>query len=119
MHGNPDHANTGALWQPRVLQLSALKGEGVDKFWAAVQQFQQLQTANGRLAARREKQSLEWMWERIDAGLKLAFKQHPQVQALLPRMQVEVACGKLAASTAARNLLAAQSQQAHTASKFE
>ena len=119
MHGNPDHANTGALWQPRVLQLSALKGEGVDKFWAAVQQFQQLQTANGRLAARREKQSLDWMWERIDAGLKLAFKQHPQVQALLPRMQAEVASGKLAASTAARNLLAAQSQQAHTASKFE
>lgn len=28
MHGNPDHANTGALWQPRVLQISALLGQG-------------------------------------------------------------------------------------------
>jgi putative protein kinase ArgK-like GTPase of G3E family len=26
MHGNPEHANTGALWQPRVLQISALLG---------------------------------------------------------------------------------------------
>lgn len=120
MHGHPDHAaHDQQLWQPKVLQLSALKGDGVDKFWAAVQQFQQLQTANGRRAARREKQSLDWMWERIDAGLKLAFKQHPQVQALLPQLQAEVASGKLAASTAARNLLAAQVQPALVAMKHE
>jgi LAO/AO transport system kinase len=50
MHGNPDHANTGALWQPRVLQISALLGQGVEGFWAAVSSFRELQTANGRLA---------------------------------------------------------------------
>src|SRR6218665_2471998 len=33
-HGNPEHANTGALWQPRVLQISALLGQGVEGFWA-------------------------------------------------------------------------------------
>jgi LAO/AO transport system kinase len=54
MHGNPDHANTGALWQPRVLQISALLGQGVEGFWAAVSSFRELQTANGRLALRRE-----------------------------------------------------------------
>ena len=120
MHGHPDHAahNTD-LWQPKVLQLSALKGEGVEAFWQHVQQFQQLQTRNGRLAQRREKQALDWMWERIDAGLKLAFKQHPQVQALLPQMQADVTAGRIAASTAARNLLAAQAQQALAASKSE
>ncbi|WP_172206823.1 methylmalonyl Co-A mutase-associated GTPase MeaB [Diaphorobacter sp. JS3050] len=113
MHGNPEHAHHDeSLWTPKVITLSALKGEGVDRFWAAVQEFRRLQTANGRLAARRERQSLAWMWERIDAGLKQAFRQHPQVRELLPRLQQDVAAGRVAASTAARNLLAAQSGQA-------
>lgn len=113
MHGNPEHAHHDeTLWAPKVITLSALKGEGVDGFWAAVQEFRRLQTANGRLAARRERQSLAWMWERIDAGLKQAFRQHPQVRELLPRLQQDVAAGRVAASTAARNLLAAQSGQA-------
>ena len=112
MHGHQDHAaHNEALWQPKVLQISALQGQGVAEFWQHVQQFKALQTANGRLQARREQQSLDWMWERISAGLKLAFKQHPLVQAMLPQMQADVVSGKLAASTAARNLLAAQMQQ--------
>lgn len=113
MHGNPEHAHHDeSLWTPKVITLSALNGEGVDGFWAAVQEFRRLQTANGRLAARRERQSLAWMWERIDAGLKQAFRQHPQVRELLPRLQQDVAAGRVAASTAARNLIAAQSGQA-------
>ena len=113
MHGNPEHAHHDeSLWTPKVITLSALNGEGVDRFWAAVQEFRRLQTANGRLAARRERQSLAWMWERIDAGLKQAFRQHPQVRELLPRLQQDVAAGRVAASTAARNLLAAQFGQA-------
>lgn len=111
MHGNPDHANTGALWQPRVIQLSALKGEGVAEFWQNVQQFKVMQSANGRMAARRERQSLDWMWERIEAGLKQAFRSQPEVLALLPQMQIDVAQGKIAASTAARTLLLVHMQQ--------
>ena len=108
-HGNPEHAHHDQTqWHPKVVQISALLGQGVDAFWSAVQQYRQLQTANGRLAARREKQALSWMWERIDAGLKQAFRQHPQVQHLLPLLQADVAAGRIAPSTAARNLLSAQ-----------
>nr|WP_225561121.1 methylmalonyl Co-A mutase-associated GTPase MeaB [Comamonas sp. CMM02] len=109
MHGNPENASHNEqLWQPKVLQMSALKGEGVERFWQMVQRFQMLQTRNGRLKQRREQQSLAWMWERIDAGLKQAFKQHPKVQALLPDIQADVVAGRLPASTAARQLLNAQ-----------
>ena len=92
-------------WHPKALPLSALNGQGVDTFWAAVNEFQTLQTANGKLAERRKAQSLAWMWERIDAGLKLQFRQNPQVRALLPQLLMEVGDGRVAASTAARNLL--------------
>jgi len=125
-HGNPAHAHvvhvahTGAgpapadmpQWLPKVIQISALAGTGIDAFWDAVQEFRAVQTANGRLAARREKQALAWMWERIDAGLKQAFRQHPHVRELLPRAIAQVAAGALPASTAARNLLAAHAGQA-------
>ncbi len=107
MHGNPDNAHTGALWQPRVVQISALLGQGVEGFWEAVTSYRDMQTTNGRLALRREKQALAWMWERIDHGLKLAFRHHPAVRDMLPQVQSDVAAGKLAASTAARNLLLA------------
>jgi LAO/AO transport system kinase len=112
--GNPEHAqvahdaHAGALtrfWLPQVMQLSALAGTGIDDFWDAVTRYRTLQGANGKLALRREKQALNWMWERIDAGLKQAFRQHPEVRALLPQLTQQVASGRLAASTAARHLL--------------
>ena len=109
MHGHPERArHDERFWQPQVLQLSALQGQGIAGFWQHVQTFAQLQRANGQLAARREQQALDWMWERVDAGLKRAFRQHPQVQALLPQMLQDVAAGRVAASTAARQLLAMQ-----------
>lgn len=71
----------------------------------AVVQFREVQTANGRLAIRRQQQSLAWMWERIDTGLREAFRTSPQVREVLPAVQENVRLGQLAASTAARQLL--------------
>ena len=95
------------IWHPKVVQLSALLGQGVDSFWAAVTQFRALQTASGKLATRREGQAQAWMWERIESGLKQAFRAHPEVRKLLPPLSAEVIAGRLAASTAARQLLQA------------
>jgi len=117
--GNPDHAealhdiHSGTVtrfWLPQVIQMSALAGTGLDAFWNAVTQFKNLQDGNGKLAKRREKQALSWMWERIDAGLKHAFRHHAQVRELLPQFTQDVAAGRLPASTAARHLLAAAGQ---------
>jgi LAO/AO transport system kinase len=106
LHGNPDHMHHDQqIWHPQAIQLSALLGLGVDSFWAAVTEFKQLQTANGRLQARRQHQSLAWMWERIDAGLKQTFRAHPVVREMLDGVTADVAAGRLPASTAARALL--------------
>jgi len=116
MHGHPDRAHHDqSIWQPTVLQLSALKAIGMKRptdaagglsaFWAAVQTFRDLQTRNGQLAARRTQQTQAWMWERIEAGLKSRFRTHPAVQAALPAALEAVLAGRLAASVAARQLL--------------
>ena len=92
-------------WHPKALQLSALKGDGIALFWAEALDFKARQTANGKLASRRQQQALSWMWERIDAGFKQAFRQHPAIKALLPTLTAQVASGRVSASTAARHLL--------------
>ena len=105
-HGHPDHAHHNQkIWHPTVIQLSALLGDGVDRFWDEVTKFKTLQQSNGQLAARRKHQALSWMWERIDAGLKHAFRHNPQVRAMLPALMKQVEQGEVASSTAARQLL--------------
>ncbi len=112
MHGGSGHAHRNTeVWHPKVVQLSALLNQGVDAFWAAVCDFQQIQKQNGRFLERRQNQALSWMWERIDAGLKQNFRAQPRVQTLLPQLSQQVAAGQLAASTAARQLLGAYQAQ--------
>jgi LAO/AO transport system kinase len=112
MHGGSGHAHRNTeVWHPKVVQLSALLGQGVDAFWAAVGEFKQIQKQNGRFAERRQNQALSWMWERIDAGLKQNFRSQPRVQTLLPQLSQQVAAGQLAASTASRQLLSAYQAQ--------
>jgi LAO/AO transport system kinase len=109
LHGHPEHAHHDTqIWHPKVMQISALLGQGVFNFWNTVLAFKNLQAANGQLTERRKGQALAWMWERIDAGLKTAFRQHPEVRRLLPELSADVASGRLAASTAARQLLNTQ-----------
>ena len=117
MHGNPHDPHSDKFWHPQVIRLSALQGKGVDGFWDAVTQFQTLQATNGQQASRRQNQSLAWMWERIDAGLKQAFKQNAAVRAQLPAMTDAVVNGRLAASTAARNMLQSAMEYAQPAIK--
>jgi len=102
------HGREHGDWRPEVIQLSALKSTGLDRFWACVSRYRELSGADGSLAARRRHQALAWMWERIEAGLKNEFRQHPDVKALLPQLTTEVESGRLPASTAARRLLLAR-----------
>ena len=108
LHGNPEHLHHDETqWQPQVMPLSALKQTGVTEFWQAVQRFNALQAASGRQAKRRSQQAKAWMWERIEAGLTHAFKQHPAVKQQLDSLTEQVVTGQVPASTAARLLLGA------------
>ena len=110
--GNPDHAtHEKDYWHPIVMSLSALNGQGIAELWENILRFQKLQAANGKLQERRKQQAGSWMWERIDAGLKHAFRNHPEVQTLLPRLSAEVNAGTMAASVAARRLLEAMGHE--------
>lgn len=104
--GNPDHASHDQeFWHPIVMTLSALEGKGVPELWDNIMRFQQLQKANGKFDTRRQHQAGAWMWDRIEAGLKNAFRNNAKVQELLPILSAQVNQGTMAASVAARRLL--------------
>jgi LAO/AO transport system kinase len=108
-HGDDAHAKQAVteMWTPAVIQISGLKGTGLENFWAQIEKYRGIQQRNGELAERRQRQALAWMWERVQAGLQHAFKQNPAVQRLMEESMQAVAGGTLAASVAARQLLAA------------
>jgi len=104
--GNPEHASYDEdFWHPTVMTLSALEGKGIPELWNKVSHFEKLQRANGKFDSRRKQQASAWMWDRIDAGLKNAFRSNEAVQALLPSLLAQVNQGTMAPSVAARRLL--------------
>lgn len=104
--GNPDHAShEQEFWHPTVMTMSALEGKGVPELWEKILHFQHLQKTNGKFDARRQQQAGAWMWDRIEAGLKNAFRNNVAVQELLPTLSAQVNQGTMTASVAARRLL--------------
>lgn len=92
-------------WQPRVLEVSAMRSQGIEQFWQEVLRHRACLDAHGELAEKRQRQALDWMWARIDAGLRERFLSRPAVRTALPQRIDEVAAGELAPGAAAIALL--------------
>lgn len=88
-----------------VLGLSALRGEGVEKFWAALEALVAARREAGEFDARRRHQALAWMWSLVQEGLVQRFHGNAAVGAALPSILAAVEAGELPASVAAARLL--------------
>jgi LAO/AO transport system kinase len=104
-----------AGWRPPVLGVSATKGAGIDAFWREVVRCRDTLAASGELAAKRRRQSLDWMWALIDSGLRERFRAHPGVRAALPACSAQVAAGTLTPRAAALLLLDTLERRTHRA----
>ena len=101
--GNPARAEANSITP--VLRLSAQTGAGTDAFWKQVSELHAVRRADGRFAARRREQTLNWMWELVNANLLAEFRRHPAVSAALPQIVAAVTQTQLAPASAARTLL--------------
>jgi LAO/AO transport system kinase len=99
------HERGSDRWHTQVMQLSALKGQGIDEFWAQVEQFHRQRRASGEFDARRKQQALAWMWDLIHARLHADFRLHPAVREALAHTLRDVSSARIAPSAAARLLL--------------
>jgi LAO/AO transport system kinase len=92
-------------WAPPVITLSALHKEGITDFWEQVENYQAALKPTGEFAAKRQHQSLSWMWQLIDSGLRQHFRQHPLVRENLPALTRSVEQGHTTPAAAAYTLL--------------
>ncbi len=93
--------------RPEVLTCSALTGEGVDAAWSAVERRHSRLASAGRLAERRRRQNLRWLWALVDDQLRQAVRTHPAVRAVREGLEREVLAGTTPAAAAARRVLGA------------
>jgi len=98
--------HTSGRWDPPVVTVSALLGQGMDEVWRIIQEHRAKLDASGELQARRSEQQQRWLWDMIDDGLKAHFLGRRDVQKLLPELEAAVASAKLTPTEAARRLLA-------------
>jgi len=93
-------------WSPPVITCSALKSEGIEALWSHVLDHRQRLTASGELAARRGEQQVKWMWTMLEERLFAPLRSDRALKAALPRIEAEVAAGRLAPATAAEEIAA-------------
>ncbi|MBI5899545.1 MAG: methylmalonyl Co-A mutase-associated GTPase MeaB [Rhodocyclales bacterium] len=98
--------STTLAWKPPVLTLSAAKKEGIEAFWTTIESYRATLTASGDFAARRRHQALAWMWQQIEDGLHVRFREHAGIKAALPELARAVEAGSVTPSAAAHRLLA-------------
>jgi len=93
-------------WSPRVQVASALKRQGIDEFWSQIARFRESMQASGQFEGRRRAQAVNWMREIIEQALRERFGSNADVQRELPSLTLAVQQGSMAATAAARRLLA-------------
>ena len=93
-------------WRPPVVTCSALKGNGIDALWSKVLDHRERLTRSGELAARRGEQQVKWMWAMLEERLFAPLRSDRTLKAELPRIEADVAAGRLAAAEAAERLAA-------------
>src|SRR5271154_3042350 len=93
-------------WSPPVITCSALKGDGIEALWAHVLDHRQKLTASGELAARRGEQQVKWMWTMLEERLFAPLHSDRALKAALPRIEADVAAGRLTPAIAVEEIAA-------------
>lgn len=95
-----------SCWKTPVMTCSAIEEQGLEEIWESVLDHQLKMRAAGEFEKRRKNQSVQWMWELTEEGLKRYFKESEIIGSKVPKISQQVADGKKTAFAAAKELLA-------------
>lgn len=100
-----------AGWRTRCTTCSALIPETLAALWETVEKFAEATRESGAFAARRRRQSIEWMHAMIAEELRHRFFRNQGVIQLLPEIEKQVAGEVLPAATAVRRIMERYDQE--------
>jgi LAO/AO transport system kinase len=93
-------------WSPPVGTCSALTGEGISALWSHILDHRQRLTTSGELTARRGEQQVKWMWTMLEERLFAPLRTERALKSALPRIEADVAAGRLAPASAVEKIAA-------------
>lgn len=93
------------VWQPQVLTVSGLEGTGVDQVWGVVEAHRQALVDADQWEPRRARQRVQWMWDRLDDGLRQALRSAPELKQALVDAEGAASRGDAPPTVLARRLL--------------
>jgi LAO/AO transport system kinase len=92
-------------WKTPVLLTSAHTGEGVDKVWSKILEFQSLLINSGGLEKKRKSQSRYWMWKHLKNLIIQQTNEDPQLREFANEMENALDHGRITPRVAAAQLL--------------
>ena len=93
-------------WSPPVMTCSALTDEGIATLWSHILDHRRRLAASGELAARRGEQQVKWMWTMLEERMFEPLRSDRALKAALPRIEADVAAGRLAPASAVEKIAA-------------
>jgi len=93
-------------WSPPVVTCSAQSGDGIEALWSHILDHKTRLAACGELQARRGEQQVKWMWTMLEERLFEPLRSDRALKSALPRIEAEVAAGKLAPASAVEKIAA-------------
>ena len=93
------------LWQPEVLAVSAVTGEGLDLAWSTIERHRAAFEATGEKTRRRAAQAQAALWTDLGDGMIEALRRRPGIAQRIPEIEAAVASGTMTSMAGARRLL--------------
>jgi len=91
-------------WSPPVLTCSALTGEGIAQLWDTVLDHRKRMLKSGEFDAHRREQQVKWMWAMLQDRMLANLRSDPTLKVKLPKLEAEVAAGRMSAGMAAEEI---------------
>jgi len=92
-------------WIPEVLTCSALEGTGITEIWHTIQAYKTATQTNDFWQKNRTRQAKFWLYETIKNDLSNSFFTHKKIKKVLPRVEADVAAGRLSPFKGAEELM--------------
>ena len=92
-------------WASHAYTCSSLTGDGIAEIWDVILEFINNVKGSGVYEERRKKQILSWVHSMIEDYLMRSFYENPNVKSSMPEIEERAACGEIAATQAAAQLI--------------
>lgn len=98
--------HSGEAEPPPVVVGSSVTGRGVDELWRAIERWLTARQVDGRLDARRTRQTSDWLEQTVRERLLADFFADPRIADAMAEARASVAAGRELPTVAARMVLA-------------